>query len=234
MRKNLTKEEFVTKAKQIHGDLYDYSLFNYIKRHSIGKIICQNHGVFDQLANNHLKGHGCPFCSTERNSNLKRFDLYSFIKKAKILHKEKYDYSLFVYFNAHTKGKIGCVVHGVFEQTPSNHLYGKGCPKCTSQISKPETAWLDTLNIDLRNHKITLNNGRIRNVDGYNKETNTVYQFHGDYWHGNPNTFNLNDINKRAKKTFQELFDNTIKNDKMIVDSGFNLIVKWEDGRNRK
>ena len=54
-----------------------------------------------------------------------------FIKKAKIVHNDKYDYSLVVYKHSHEKVKIKCPVHGVFEQSPNYHTnIGIGCVKC--------------------------------------------------------------------------------------------------------
>jgi hypothetical protein len=52
-----------------------------------------------------------------------------FINKAKKVHNDKYDYSLVEYVNARTKVKIIDAHHGVFEQTPTDHLNGKGCPR---------------------------------------------------------------------------------------------------------
>ena len=53
-----------------------------------------------------------------------------FIKKAKIIHDDKYDYSLVDYEKSNKKVKIICDKHGEFEQTPNGHLSKKGCQKC--------------------------------------------------------------------------------------------------------
>lgn len=60
----LTNEDFVNKAKLLHGNKYDYSVTKYISsRHNID-IICPIHGVFNQRACNHyLKGTGCSKCN---------------------------------------------------------------------------------------------------------------------------------------------------------------------------
>lgn len=57
-------------------------------------------------------------------------DLKSFIMSAKAIHEEKYTYERAVYKNAHSKLEITCPLHGVFMQSPTNHIQGKGCPKC--------------------------------------------------------------------------------------------------------
>ena len=68
----------------------------------------------------------------------------------------------------------------------------------------------------------------IGKVDGYREETNTVYEFHGDYWHGNPNLYHPNDVNERVKKPFGELYQKTVERDNKILALGYNLVVKWE------
>lgn len=48
MPKKVTTEEFIEKAKKIHGDRYDYSLVDYVRANIPVKIICKVHGVFEQ------------------------------------------------------------------------------------------------------------------------------------------------------------------------------------------
>ncbi len=62
----------------------------------------------------------------------------SFFEKAKLKHGDKYLYTLVKYVNSEVKVKITCPEHGVFEQRPTNHLQGQGCPKC-GQLSRGET-----------------------------------------------------------------------------------------------
>ena len=61
--KRLTTDEFIRRAKDIHGNKYDYSKSVYINAVTKVCIICPEHGEFWQLPNNHLKGCGCPKCS---------------------------------------------------------------------------------------------------------------------------------------------------------------------------
>jgi hypothetical protein len=225
----LNKEIFITKSTAIHGDTYDYSLLDYVNTNTKIKIICKDHGVFEQSPNSHLQGIGCYKCGLIKISNFRKSNKEEFISKAKLVHGNTYDYSLFEYIGVHTKGEIVCKKHGVFEQQPNNHLSGNGCQKCTHRISKPEIAWLDSLNILIRNYSIKTINRRKINVDGYDPLTNTVYQFHGDYWHGNPNVFNLDDINPTSKVNYRELYEKTLENNKSIIDSGYKLITIWEN-----
>lgn len=65
----LTTEEFVEKAKQIHGDKYDYSSSEYENSRTKLKIICKKHGEFWQTPHSHLNGDGCPFCKYSHLEN---------------------------------------------------------------------------------------------------------------------------------------------------------------------
>ena len=65
-------------------------------------------------------------------------------------------------------------------------------------------------------------------ADGYCKETNTIYEFHGDYWHGNPNIYPPTFYNKISHLTMGELYDKTLKKENCIKELGYNLVVMWE------
>jgi len=126
----LTIEEFIKRSEEIHGNKYDYSEVEYKNAFTKVKIICPKHGEFEQGPNNHLQGQGCPKCSLQRRSD-KRKNV-NFIKDAKVIHGNKYDYSEVEYKNAFTKVKIICPKHGEFLKSPNNHLSKKqGCPKCS-------------------------------------------------------------------------------------------------------
>jgi hypothetical protein len=62
MSKRLTSEEFIYKAKLVHGERYNYNLVKYINAKTKIKIICPIHGEFEQVPNYHLSGSGCPLC----------------------------------------------------------------------------------------------------------------------------------------------------------------------------
>jgi rubrerythrin len=53
---------FIEKAKEIHGDKYNYDNSIYEKIHLNIEIRCSEHGYFFQSASNHLRGQGCPKC----------------------------------------------------------------------------------------------------------------------------------------------------------------------------
>lgn len=119
-------EDYFKRVNQFHGNKYDYSKVVLNKIADKIKIICPEHGVFEQFANNHLRS-GCARCA--RISNTK-----DFILKAKKIHGEKFDYSNVDYKNNKTKIKIICPKHGGFDILPPNHLRSKnGCKICADE-----------------------------------------------------------------------------------------------------
>lgn len=81
----------------------------------------------------------------------------------------------------------------------SERAYHKtDCPNCAKSISSGETEWLDILDVPIRNNTIKI--FRTSKVDGLSKDKKIVYEFHGDYWHGNPNIYNHNEVNKKNQK----------------------------------
>lgn len=126
----LNTNTFIKRAKDVHGERYDYSATNYVNTHSDVKIICKEHGAFEQRANDHLNGSGCPECGVESRANLARNTTENFIEKAKEVHGNKYDYSRVNYIRINKNVDIVCPEHGVFSQRPLSHFYGSGCPEC--------------------------------------------------------------------------------------------------------
>lgn len=125
-----TTEEFVKKAKKIHGDKYDYNKVKYVNNSTKVYIICPEHGEFSQTPNAHLRGRGCSKCGDRRSLEKRTDTLEDFIKKARKTHGDKYDYSKSEYVNSATKIRIICPEHGEFLQRPNGHIRGQGCPKC--------------------------------------------------------------------------------------------------------
>ena len=99
-------EDFIEKARKVHGYKYDYSKFIYINATTKGIIICRNkHGVFEfeQNSKNHLQGKGCSKCSGCYQPTNDEF-----IENARKVHGYKYNYSKFIYINTRIKGIILC------------------------------------------------------------------------------------------------------------------------------
>jgi hypothetical protein len=71
-------------------------------------------------------------------------------------------------------------------------------------------------------------NGKLFKVDGYVSDTNTVYEFWGDYWHGNPLKYKSTDLHPLLKKPFGALYEATLLKRQSILNAGYNLIETWE------
>ena len=128
------QKQFIERSKKIHDDKYDYSKVKYVNAHTKVTIICPIHNEFQQTPKHHANdGYGCNLCGYEIGSKKQALTKKDFIKEAKILHGDKYDYSEVKYVNFSTKVKVICPLHETFEVTPSNHLKKdrpRGCKKC--------------------------------------------------------------------------------------------------------
>ena len=140
MVKKSTKEEFISKARAIHGDKYIYDEFEYVNAVAKGKIICPKHGVFLQSANVHLKGHGCPKCASEVTKKIGRLTFDIFQERANKKHNGKYTYIPTELRNGNCDVRIICPIHGEFTQNAVRHMYGQGCPKCGNEEKRKKMA----------------------------------------------------------------------------------------------
>lgn len=170
-----SKDDFIIKSNKIHNHKYNYDKVKYINSFTNVTIICPIHGIFEQLPNNHLKGNGCPKCSYGILTN------EELIKRFNEIHENKYDYSNTVYINSYSKIKIRCPVHGEFEQIPTNHYNGNGCPKCSNIISKSHKEIIDFINLN----KIINDRNVISpyELDIYLPDLKIAIEFHGLYYH---------------------------------------------------
>lgn len=224
-----TKEIFINKAILIHGDKYNYSLVNYRGALKYITIVCKDHGQFSQKPYVHLSGSGCPICGKIAAHLKLKYNTEEFIDASKKIHNNIYNYSLTKYNSIFGKVKIICNKHGVFEQEARVHLDGSGCPKCNHNISKISQKWLFSLNNGniIPEYRIKIDK-KTYIVDGFDPESNTIYEFLGDFWHGNPKMFSQNDLNSVAKKTFGELYNKTIDRINLLKVNGFEVIFIWE------
>ena len=132
-----TKEQVLAKFEKVHLGRYDYSLVEYINTKIKIKIICSEHGVFEQSPEKHLKGNGCPKC-IGRNKTI-----IEVLAEFKNIHGDKYDYSRVKYSLLNKKVEIVCPEHGVFSQTPQNHIAGQACPKCGGSLKLTLLEYID-------------------------------------------------------------------------------------------
>jgi very-short-patch-repair endonuclease len=125
---------FINKLKEINNNTLDFSKTHYNGWDNKVTVKCFKHGYFERAAGELInKKAGCPKCGRERTGDKNRGDKEIFIKKAKLIHNNFYDYSKTEYIDANTKIEILCYKHGIFTQTPKDHInQSHGCPSCNS------------------------------------------------------------------------------------------------------
>jgi hypothetical protein len=314
MPPRITTEKFIENSKKKHGEIFDYSLCEYIGNNKPIMLICKNNHTFTTTPVVHLSEHskgGCSRCHFNNLSSFKKYNQELFIKTVSEIHNNQYDYSKTIYKDLQTPIIIICKLHGEFTQKPVCHLhhkhgcnecgkvrsinsriltndeiedklnkfrlihnnryqYGKifrenmvlwleiicskhgshitrffnhekghGCPKCVSVSSKVQIQWLEYRKI---RDGFIQHIGNIGEyvvpctklcVDGYQKESNTIYEFQGDFWHGNPDIYDLNSMNKKMGVTFGELYFNTIHKNNLLKDKGYHVVEIWENNWRR-
>lgn len=197
-RYKMTQDEFIKRAKNVHGDKYDYSKTKYTYSSEKVDIICPKHGVFTQNASSHLSGCGCPKCK-----NGVRLTNETFIERAREVHGDYYDYSKVDYKHAKLNVLIGCPRHGYFYQTPTAHIRGCGCPECKS--SKLEDVVIKALkenDIKYIYQSKVLNMG-LKTVDFYIPDRKIIIECQGEQ-HFNPVKFKSSDTDDEAKEHLSE------------------------------
>ena len=209
----LSEQEFIDKAKKVHGDKYNYSKVNCKYVHNKVKIICPIHGEFEQRTSSHLDGSGCKKCAIEKSSLSKQ----EFIDRVIKIHDNKYDYSKANYIGCHNKIKIVCPVHGEFEQIAGYHLIGRGCKKCGNEvtISKSHQEIIDFIKEDKN-----INDREIikpYELDIFIPSKNIAIEFNGVYWHSYGEL--------ETKKERYKHYDKT----STCFDKGIKLIQIFED-----
>lgn len=123
----MNTEQFIQRAREIHGDRYDYSNSVYHYRKPIS-IKCKLHGDFTQRYDHHIgpRRSGCRKCYDESLLN----DASDVLSKMITVHGGRYTYPHFEYVGMRHKISIRCSIHGVFKQTVAGHIKGNNCPKC--------------------------------------------------------------------------------------------------------
>lgn len=235
--KKLTNEDVKSRLNILYNNKYDLSKVNYTGLDGKLILICPVHGEWSKMAQKIFgygksKIAGCPSCNYKNAVKQRSYNTLKtteeFINEAVQKHGNLYDYSLVEYVNTDTKVKIVCPSHGIFQQRPWMHLK-YGCRLCGVHKSNVEKEWIKSLNIPgiVPQYKIVELN---ITVDGFDPNTNTVYEFYGDYWHGNPKKFNPTLINTRTpkKKTFGQLYQDTLNREEQLRVLGYNVVSIWE------
>ena len=169
---------YVINGAKKHNGKFHYKGLIYKNSQAYLRLACPEHGEFVQLAHDHLKGIGCEKCARPV------FDLESFIRTANRIHDNKYDYSKSLYTGALEKTTITCPTHGEFQQTPSSHTSGQGCPRCAG--TGPSSGQLEIAEFLKQFTQVEVEAGvddSRKRFDMFLPEHNLAVEYHGLIWH---------------------------------------------------
>ena len=235
-------ENFIEKSNKIHEDKYTYDKVNYLSAGDKVIITCPDHGDFEQIANVHLLGKGCPDCGKERSVILMTKTNQEFIEDAVNIHEDKYDYSLVEYVNTNTQISIICTEHGEFNQLPRAHLRGAGCPNCNR--FKTEKLCISIIE-HLTDHKFIKCRPSFLDgleLDGFNADLQLAIEYNGeqhykivDYFHRNGIYDLLTQVehDKLKKRKCQEngiylmIVPHYVKDKEKFIKEQLNKYEKW-------
>lgn len=175
--RNNSTESIIESFKKVHGNRYDYSKVEFKRVDKKVCILCPIHGEFWQDPRIHLNGSVCSYCAG------KFMGTKEFIRRAKIIHGDKYDYSKVNYIDSKTKVCIICPKHGEFWQKPNNHLTKYGCRKCGSDIVH-EKMCKDNRTFITEARSIHQNKYDYSKSEYYNIDTKVciICPKHGEFW----------------------------------------------------
>ena len=233
------QETFIQKVSELHNNAYDYSKTVYKELRIPVTITCKIHGDFIQKPIGHLHHkNGCNECGRIRTINaqtLTEEQIAEKLNKFRKIHNNRYQYGKIFRENLVLWLEIICPKHGPHITRFFNHEKGHGCPSCTSVSSHVQIQWLEyrAIRDGFIQHSSNLGEYIVPHtkfcVDGYQKETNTIYEFQGDYWHGNPDIYDLTAMNKTVNETFGTLYFNTVAKNNILRDKGYTVIEMWEN-----
>lgn len=230
----LTKEEFIKRLVVIFGDAYDYSLVEYGGYKVPVKLLCPEHGVFEKQAGMLLAGKGCKQCGIKRRAEKRRgvscptkipADVRgsTFVQKSEKVHNGKYDYSEVNYTTSQQPVDIVCPKHGKFQQTPNNHLQGKGCIKCTcNAISRVEQSLKDAFPQFEQSNRTQLDG---LELDLYEPNKRIAVEVNGVHWHttefGKTRNYHLHKTELCASQgiTLLHFWDSEVIEHRSLVES---------------
>jgi len=146
--------EIIDELSKVHDNKYDYSLVNYVNERTKIKIICSEHGIFEQTYNTHKKGHGCPKCVGRHRTE------EELLLKFNEIHNNKYTYNPINNTKINEYVEIICPLHGLFNQQINSHLSGSGCPKCKG---------------------LSISEKKLKTIDDFISEANLIHNNKYDY-----------------------------------------------------
>jgi uncharacterized protein with PIN domain len=199
----------------------------YVDSRTKLELMCpKKHKYSNTLDNFKNKNQRCPKCAGLAKPSFKEVKAYVEADGTTLLS--------FEYINAHTPLDFMCPKKHEYSGTP--HSFKNGghrCPVCSKGIvSKISQAWLDQKDkLHLfpleREYPIRIGKRSFR-VDGYDPLTRTIYEFLGNYWHGNLVMYDPNDINPTSKISYGQLHKETFERIAALEAAGYNVVYIWE------
>jgi Zn finger protein HypA/HybF involved in hydrogenase expression len=216
-------ESFVEAANKAHNSAYTYPKQEVYNSRTKIKIECAEHGEFIQLAYTHLAGSGCPKCGYARSGKKSRLSISEFMRRAAEVHGNTYEYVSGL-SGMHRNMTINCKLHGVFRQTPANHLHGAGCPKCVGKISRGEAEifeFITSLGVAAHGNDRTVIGPK--ELDIYIPESKVAIEYNGLWFHreeliGNKTREKWEACTKQGVKLIQIFEDEWASSRKAVED----------------
>lgn len=213
---------------------------------SIIPIWCTIHENLNHVRiHDHFSGNsrGCRKCS-----NCQLWTLERFLLEANLIHENTCDYSEIKEEDIVTSSsRVPIICKTCLQKWHpriSDHIYGEtGCPPCNRKgYSKVAIEWLGYMAMKDNTHIQHAGNGgeypipgTLYHADGYSLALNKIYEYNGDYWHGNPAIYHPDEINEVRGETMGELFTKTKESLQKILELGYNLECIWgRDWRSMK
>ena len=223
-----SEKEFVETSARIHGDKFTYYQSENQKWNNSTLVKRKCNDCATEVTQNpvsHLK-NGCSICSQKFKHDSRSF----IVKSMKIWGPDAFDYSNVFYQGNKEHVDLKCKkCEHEFKVTPANH-WTRGCPKCAKKrfVSIGETEWLNSLGIPdaQRQYFVTLPGGEVYNCDAV--VGMKIYEYYGDFWHGNPKRFPPELINVKTGTTMSELYQATLDREELLKQEGYEVITMWE------
>ena len=136
-KRRVSKDEAISRFISVHGNTYDYSKFRIAEAMGNSTIVCKKHGEFQQTPQAHWTGQGCPLCGVERRASASIIPFDVFVKNAREIHGNRYEYVESTYQGTSKNLTIICKEHGEFSQLAVSHLSGCDCPSCNQNGFNP-------------------------------------------------------------------------------------------------
>lgn len=240
--RNLSQEDVIEQFKEIHGDTYDYSMVKYTKKFDKVKIICKEHGIFEQTPVKHLLGQGCPKCAAINRSKERALTTEEYIEKCKKVWGDTYDYSKVKYVNAYTPVNIVCKKHGDFFQRAYDHTHGHGCPRCANIESDAEKEIYEFICSLVGEENVVRNNRSVLDgleIDIYIPSKNIGFEYNGLVWHsekyGKNSSYHLNKTIKAGEKgvTLIQIFEDEYMSKKEITLEKIRHILSADNNKKK-